>query len=316
MKGKRMIRSVKYAAFALLLSIALTISACGGSNETDPAIATAVALTVAAQNAQATPATPLPSPTPTLPLAPTLTPFATPPQPTLPSSASKYAACVKANYVGQTIPDYTIMKPGAQFTQTWQILNSSSCTWDTTYKIIFWDGNLMGGALEYNFPQVAGPGKVVDVPLVLTAPQEDGMYTSFWMFKAPDGTIFGVGEYNQPFFVVIEVSSSSKPNYTITNVEYEIVREPAVGCPANVWFTVYATVTTNGPLEFAYYWTQSDGNNSSPKTVEIEAAGSKRFERSWSFGLAANRGEKWIRFNIAAPFEKEYPKAVFSYICP
>lgn len=312
-----MFRSVKYAAFAALVSIALTIAACGNSTETDPSISTAVALTVAAQNAQqATPTADPTTHTPTLSPAPTLTPFATLVPPTLPSGSSKYAACMKANYVGQTVPDGIIMKPGTQFIQTWHILNSSACTWDTTYKIIFWDGNLMGGALEYNFPQVAAPGKVVDVPLVLTAPSDEGTYESYWMFKAPDGTIFGVGEYNVPFYVTVEVSSSSKPNYTITKVEYEIVREPAVGCPANVWYTVYATVTTNGPFEFSYYWTQSDGNDSSPRTFEMKAAGSKRFERSWSFGRAANHGEKWIRFNIAAPFEQEYPKAVFSYICP
>jgi len=69
------------------------------------------------------------------------------------SGSSTNTACAKANFVSETIPDGTIMKPGDVFTKTWQIKNSSSCTWDTTYKIIFWDGNVMGGAYYYNLPK-------------------------------------------------------------------------------------------------------------------------------------------------------------------
>jgi hypothetical protein len=103
------------------------------------------------------------------------------------------------------------MKPGTEFTKTWQITNNSSCSWDTSYRVVFWSGDLMGGATYYNFPQYAGPGSTVPVSLVLTAPSNEGTIKSEWMLQAPDGTFFGVGEYNVPFYTEIVVSSSLKP---------------------------------------------------------------------------------------------------------
>ena len=85
------------------------------------------------------------------------------------------------------------MKPGEQFWKTWTIRNTSSCAWNTSYQIVFWDGNVMGGGYVYNFPQSVPPGNVVEIPLLLTAPLTDGQHVSEWKFKTPDGILFGVG---------------------------------------------------------------------------------------------------------------------------
>ena len=296
--------------------VMLIICACSANNPQDPAVATAVALTIAAQNNTATPAstaTPLITQTP-LQFAPTLTALAPIASPTLRGNTSK-SACAKASLVEETIPDGTIFRPGELFTKTWKIQNLSNCTWDTTYKIIFWDGNVLGGGYVYNLPQATPPQGILPVSLVLTAPMQEGDYTSEWMLQAPDGTDFGVGEYSASFFTKIAVSDDKHPGYTITNVDYQIVREPATGCPANVHWTVYATVTTNGPFEFKYYWTQKDGNDSSPKSATIASATSKTFERLWIIGLANTPGDKWMEFHVSEPFEKNYGKAVFTSTC-
>ncbi len=303
-----------------ILSV-LILSACGDANNAqDPTIATAVAQTVAAQNASQTntetaaaSATPFITQTP-LQFSPTLTLLAPKASPTLHGNTAK-SECAKASLVSETIPDGTIFRPGELFTKTWEIQNVSNCTWDTTYKIIFWDGNVLGGGYVYNLPQATPPQGVIPISLVLTAPVQEGEYSSEWMLQAPDGTDFGVGEYSASFFTEIVVSDDKHPDYTITKVEYEIVREPATGCPANVRWTVYATVTTNGPFEFSYFWTQKDGNNSSPKTVEIPSAGSKTFSRLWIIGLANTPGEKWMEFNVSDPFQKSYGRAVFISSC-
>jgi hypothetical protein len=304
----------------ILVMCALILAACGPSDAEQPAIATAVAQTVAAQNAAAT-HTEIPPATPTLfatqtPLkfSQTLTPLATIPSPTLPGNTAK-SECAKASLVTETIPDGTIYKPGEQFTKTWEIQNISNCTWDTSYKIIFWEGDVLGGGFVYNLPQVTPPGGVVPISLVLIAPAAEDTYTSEWMLQTPDGTEFGVGEYSAPFFTEIVVSDDKKPGYTITKVEYQIVREPATGCPANVRWTVYATVTTNGPFEFSYFWTQKDGNDTGPKVAEFEAAGSKTFSNLWIIGFANTPGEKWMEFNVSDPFQKSYGRAVFISSC-
>lgn len=311
-----MFRYKKY--IILITTLTLILSACGAQSTADPSIAAAVALTVAAQNAQetATPAvsaTPIVTQTP-LQFSPTLTPPASAASPTLPGNTST-SACAKASLVSETIPDGMIFTPGAQFTKTWEIRNTSNCTWDTSYKIVFWNGNTLGGAYVYNLPQITPPQGVVPISLVLTAPMTDGAYTSEWMLQTPDGEEFGVGQYSAAFYANVVVSSSNKPGYTITKVEYQILRDPATGCPANVTYAVIATVTTNGPLEFSYYWTQKDGNDSSPKTVEVAAAGTITFKREWKIGLANTPGDKWIEFNVSDPFQQSYGRAVFTSTC-
>ena len=178
----------------------------------------------------------------------------------------------------------------------------------------------MGGATYYNFPQYAGPGSTVPVSLVLTAPSNEGTIKSEWMLQAPDGTFFGVGEYNVPFYTEIVVSSSLKPKYGVSNVEFETIRDPQYGCPANVWYTVNAEITINGPLDLYYNWRQQDGNDSSPKLQVIKKAGTITLSRAWSFHLAANTGQKWIALTLGYDvdneyFEKNYPKQYFTYTC-
>jgi hypothetical protein len=318
MKGKRMLISGKIKILNIM--VLLMLCACSGQNLQDPTIATAVALTVAAQNtAQADTATPAASPTPivtqtALQFLPTFATLPTIASPTLPGNTTK-SQCARASLISETIPDGTIFKPDEQFTKTWEIKNESSCTWDTSYKIVFWDGDVLGGGYVYNLPQITPPGGTVPISLVLIAPSIEDTFRSEWMLQTPDGTEFGVGEYGAPFFTEIVVSNAKHPDYSITKVEYDIVRDPPTGCPANVRWTVFATVTTSGPFEFSYFWTQKDGNNSSPKLVEIPAAGSKTFSRLWVIGLAATPGQKWIEFNVSAPFEKAYGKAVWDSTC-
>ena len=310
--------SAKLLTYVILS--ALLLSGCGSGTNGD-AISTAVAATVAAQNTQRAIFTPTSAPTLTpTPLTITLTPTGTRVPPTLPAAGAN-RGCLVANLVGESAPvDGEIMTPGESFTKSWQITNNSLCSWDTTYKIVFWDGDLMGGATYYNFPGYAGPGKTVDVSLVLTAPPADGTYRSSWMLQAPDGTYFGVGEYNVPFYTEVVVSSSKDPAYGITRIEFETIRQPEYGCPANVWYTVNTEITTNGPLDFYYNWRQQDKNDSRPKLYKMKSAGTITLSRSWSFHLAATPGEKWIAITLGYEIgneyvEKNYPKQYFSYTC-
>jgi Ig-like domain from next to BRCA1 gene len=315
-----MYKPTKYTLLTTILIASFLITACGPETAQDPFIATAVALTVAAQNAEQvtnteTPAVPeaLATQTP-LQFPPTLTPSAEVASPTLPANVTT-SECAKASLISETIIDGTIYKPGEQFTKVWQIKNLSNCVWDTNYKIIFWSGDILGGAYYYNLPQVTGPGQTVPIALVLTTPATDGTYRSEWKLQTPDNIGFGVGIYDAPFYTVIAVSSADKPKYGIASIATSITREPKTGCPANTLFTVYAEVSTNGPLEFTYNWDQSDGNNSSSKTVTVEAATTKRFSREWQFGRANTQGPKWISFVITDP---AYPtqQVKFAFTCP
>ena len=313
-----MFKSKTYFVLATTLMTAILLSSCGPDTSTEDAtIQTAVAMTVAAQRITEVPPTEtevanvIPTKTPVeitpFALLPTLTPGA-------PSSGGQLE-CAHASLVSETIIDGTIFKPGEKFTKTWEITNTSNCVWDTSYKIIFWDGNILGGGYIYNLPQAVGPGQTVPISLVLTTPTADGKYRSEWKLQTPDQINFGVGYLNSAFYTEIEVSSSSKPNYAIASVETSFTRDPQFGCPANTLITVYAKVATNGPLEFTYHWDQKDGNSSSSKTVFIKTATSQTFVREWKFGRANTQGPKWISFVITEP-SREVHQVDFEFVCP
>ncbi len=323
-----MFKSIKYTLLVTLVITSLLITACGGETAAEATLQalgstqTAVAETVAAQSAStSTPAAPIVTQTPLL-FSPTLTPLAPTVLPTRTFNPAA-AECGQASLISETIPDGTIYAPGQKFTKTWEIKNTSNCSWNTSYKIVFWDGDVLGGAYNYNLPQAVDPGQIVPISLLLTAPTNEATYTSKWMLQTPDGGEFGVGQYNAPFYAEIAVSTADKPNYGITSVEYEMVRDPATGCPANVTYTAYATVTSNGPVEFKYYWTQSDDHTVRNRDiVKMKSAGSVVLSNSWQLHIATNTGTRWMALVIGIPDSNgenyqytEYPHVEFTKTC-
>lgn len=304
---------------SMCLLVSLLLGACGPGSES--AIATSVALTVQAQNALAT-STPKPSSTPAnVTVVPTLTNIFTPVPPTTKPGAQNYLDCAKATLVNETIPDGTIMKPETSFFKTWTIKNESTCTWDTNYKIVFWDGNTLGGAYVYNLPLVTGAGQSTDISIQLYAPKENGAYKGEWKLQTPDGITFGVGQYNEAFYVDIVVNATAEDeDYKITSVSYRIVREPAAGCAANVFYYIYATITTNGPIDVRLRWVHSDDYTSSKKRFTYTAAGTYELPvekgwGGWSFHLGDSAGDKWMQLIQTEPVIIEFDKTYFSYLC-
>jgi hypothetical protein len=318
-----MFKPIKYTLLVTLVIASLLITACGTENTAEAtqaldSIQTAVAATVAAQNAATQnagvgTAAPIVTQTP-LVFSPTLTQLA-------PTQISNPVAsgCGQASLISETIPDGTIYAPGLQFTKTWVIKNTSNCSWDTSYKIIFWDGDVLGGGYVYNLPQAVGPGQTVPISLLLTAPKADATYTSKWMLQTPDSVNFGVGQYNAPFYAEIVVSSSSKPNYAVTSVEYSVVRTPATGCPANVSYVVYATLTSNGPIQIQYQWQLGKGREVSlenPKTLKFTEAGSQTISNETVLHLGNTPGDqRWKAIIIVDPYYQKFPEINFTYDC-
>jgi hypothetical protein len=318
-----MYKSIKYTLLVTIVTMSLLITACGAEATPETTqemnrIETAVAETVAAQNAgqsqsTSTPDAPILTQTPLM-FSPTLTPLAPIASPTLRTNTGK-SQCASASLVSETITDGQIFGPGVIFTKTWEIKNTSTCTWDANYRIVFWNGDVLGGAYYYNLPQVVAPGQTLPISLVLTAPKTEGTYNSEWMLQTPDGINFGVGQYSAAFYAKIEVSASATPNYTVTAVDFNMVRDPATGCPANVNYILYATLTTSGPVEVKYYWAQSDGNNSNTQKISIASATTTTISHSWKLHIATTPGTRWMSLVIVSPFNKEYPPIEFTKTC-
>ena len=306
-----------YKILTLLTTILLLASACGAPQLDESAMSTAVAQTV---EAQMFPEGELASPSP----APTNSPVplaSLPPATATGTSAPQVAAgncTASASLVGETYPDGTIVQPGTTFTKVWHIQNSGTCTWDASWQLIFYSGDLMDGLTVYNFPQPAQPGDTVEVPVILRAPAENGTYTGEWMLKSPWGQSFGVGQYSVPISVSIVVANSTPENrktetvYGVTAVTYEVERECA---PANTFYTITAYITSNGPVDVSFTWIQSDGNNQRNNRLNFTEATTKSAQREWSQHKDSSTNPRWVQVIVNAPTYQEFDKVVLPKLC-
>ncbi|HUH97188.1 MAG TPA: NBR1-Ig-like domain-containing protein, partial [Anaerolineales bacterium] len=129
------------------------------------------------------------------------------PTPVLPPPSG----CNRAQFVADvTVPDGTVINPGATFSKTWRLKNVGTCTWTTSYSLIFDTGYQMGGPNSINLPQSVAPGQTTDLTITLTAPTSPGSYRGYWKFKDNYGVPFGIGwAGTKSWWVDITVSATS-----------------------------------------------------------------------------------------------------------
>ena len=104
------------------------------------------------------------------------------------------AGCDSAQFVSDlTIPDGSTVAPGAAFTKTWRLLNNGTCTWNTSYNLMWTGGDAMGPSTMVKLPVSVPPGQMLDLSVNLVAPATAGHYKSLWKLSGPSGTQFGIG---------------------------------------------------------------------------------------------------------------------------
>ena len=104
--------------------------------------------------------------------------------------------CNKAKFVGETLPDGSVVAAGTSFTKAWQIQNIGSCTWSEGYVFTFLpdksSGKIKGYNIGINNPdEFTKPNHSQSFIVKLTAPNSPGNYKGFWQMKSSDGTFFG-----------------------------------------------------------------------------------------------------------------------------
>lgn len=131
-------------------------------------------------------------PVPTQPVQPTQTPP--------PGVIGDNGCTLSAVFVTDvTIPDNTPIDAGKSFIKTWRMRNSSTCAWESGYKLKFLSDDIMGATPEMAIPPTPKDAEV-DISVQFTAPATSGIYTSTWRLLEPGGKLFG-----NRVFVVINV---------------------------------------------------------------------------------------------------------------
>ncbi len=304
----------------LIVSLAILLGACGPAASNAPIIATSVAATVQAQNT-ALAAVP-PTLPPTMPPVPTLTtPNIAPTNapPTAPTGSGSNFCTASASFVGETIPDGTIMSPGQVFYKTWHIKNTGTCPWNSAWKWVFTTGDLMGGAGLYPMPSIA-PGQTMDMSIQLTAPTSDGTYTGYWKIQSQWGTLIADSGSGNPYWVQVVVGSTTPGNvktatvFDVTSVTYGDVNRRCTS--ANTFWTVPAQISTNGPVTVIFTWAQSDGNkHRNNKLVFDSATTTTVISPEWSQGIASSPNPRWVQIIETSPTYKEFAKSPPLILC-
>jgi hypothetical protein len=181
--------------------LALLLSACNlGVSEPPDAAATLNPLyTAAAQTLDAmanqgtnTPGIPLATSTP----FPTSTPILSFPTstPIIYYSPVPVKRCDAAAFVKDiTIADGSTLSPGKSFTKTWRLQNVGTCSWTSSYALIFVSGDGMSGPTSVGLSGNVNPGETIDISVNLTAPSSKGHYRSYWKLRNASGVLFGIG---------------------------------------------------------------------------------------------------------------------------
>ncbi|WP_448335750.1 NBR1-Ig-like domain-containing protein [Bellilinea sp.] len=130
---------------------------------------------------------------------------------TTPSPAENPAPCEQAEFVSDvTVPDGSEFAPGQTFIKTWRLKNTGSCTWTTSYRVVFDSGNVLGAPPSFNLPVNVPPDGLVDISVNMKAPEQPREYESYWKLQNPQGVVFGLGSRgDKAFWVKIKVVTQS-----------------------------------------------------------------------------------------------------------
>ncbi len=312
----------KRLAFPIVISMLISLVACNLPAST-PGTETPISFTAIAQTIEARLTNVAQTQAVDATMTPTLAPATnTPPPPTasftpLPQQpqASSTQSCDLAEFVSDvTVPDGENHNAGDVFTKTWRLKNVGTCTWTTSYALIFAGdtSNQMGGASSVPLAGNVAPGQTVDVSVQLTAPTASGTYTGNWKVRNAAGLAFtfiyvkitvgggGTGDGTAT------VTPAGGGDFAVTHVDYTT----SGGCSG---FDVIAKIQTNGAGTVTYHWVRSDGATDTVlhPALSYSEAGSQSVNTDWN---ASATGDYWIALYVDEPNHQQIGQAAFS--CP
>ncbi len=203
----------------------------GNQNQSPDAVFTQAAQTVAAELTRVSSSNTTPNTQP--PVVPESTFTPSPTNTTIFTPTNTSIPCNLATFITDvTIPDNTVMTPGQVFAKTWRLKNIGTCSWNSSYMLVFDHGDGLGVTAGYTQSLTSGVvnnGQSVDLTVNMTAPASSGTYTGYWRLRDPGGVLFGIDTATQWFIVKIIVANATTVTLTPANpgVESGTIRADA-----------------------------------------------------------------------------------------
>jgi hypothetical protein len=109
-----------------------------------------------------------------------------------------------------TYPDGSLVERNSTFVKIWRIKNIGTCTWTSSYAVVFSSGDAMKGPSAAALTKNVYPGDTYDLRVTLTSPNTDGHYRGYWKLRNAAGALFGIGSLaDTAFWVDIKVTGPS-----------------------------------------------------------------------------------------------------------
>lgn len=127
--------------------------------------------------------------------------------------------CDAAQFLADvTYPDGSFVSRNNTFVKIWRIKNIGTCSWTTSYALVFTSGDSMSGPSAVTLAGTVLPGQYIEVPVTFTAPGKDGNYRGYWKLRNATGGFFGIGNLaDTAFWVDIRVTGPSFVAYEFAN---------------------------------------------------------------------------------------------------
>lgn len=208
----------KYSLALFLIFSFLVQMACSipSNSATPDTFATLNGLyTASAQTQQAAGTQPGFTATPGLPL-PTATGNVTASNTPILASPVPVSRCDAAAFLADvTYPDGSLVARKSTFVKIWRIQNVGTCSWTTSYALVFYGGDSLNGPATAALTKNVNPGEYIELPVTLTSPNTDGHYRGYWKLKNASGALFGIGALaDTAFWVDINVAGPSYIAYS------------------------------------------------------------------------------------------------------
>jgi hypothetical protein len=235
------------------------------------------------------------------------------------ATATNSTPCDKVSFVDDiTIPDGTVFPPGTNFTKTWRIKNVGTCTWTTSYTLVFDNGDAMNGMSSIGLPANVPPNGMIDLSVALKAPASVGNYKGNWKMRNSEGILFGMGPDDKPFWVAISVGSPGTPisEFAVTSVNTSFVSASG-DCATGYTFNFKSVISTNKAGTVNYHRLYSDGATEAVSTLVFSSAGSQTVTTDWTrWGASGDVINVGVGIYIDSPNHQSFSTVFASYTCP
>jgi hypothetical protein len=213
--------------------------------------------------------------------------------------------------VDVTVSDGSQMQAGQNFTKTWRLKNTGSCSWGSGYSLVFVSGSQMGASSSASVPSVS-PNATGEVSVSMVAPTTPGVHQGYWQMRNAKGQAFG-----SQIWVKINVVSVAPPPPTpqvLARIDDYSPKDPnnpvRVQVGGSTSLSVRFTNTGNTAWRFivgASVWDSKGrvvGDYSTTLSAPLQLG--QQTSVSWSH-LVREAGDYWVQFGVwkAAPFVGE-----------